>query len=448
MILISIWICFESFKYFTKSAGEYELTANEDTELEEEEGDIVAQVNNINPQHKYYKSTLEVIQTLSDIVNSIVFIMYIEHFTGYTQYSNGYIVCSILLAIKIILWTAYLINNMLISYSLISDRFVEYFTFTLGVIQYHFCLMDGMFRLIYAFPNDWTMKPAIFWSVTYSLTSAALNFTFLSITYDLKEISSIKDKIFKYYNVSTWDNFYFTMKLKGIVYFAKFLVFIPIFLVVNTITCGLSIVIIFTKSNLYTIFFALMWIFGMCMIWMFRKCKLNFFADLTIFILFMNFVEMINVSVITATIWLYGHYDLPKISAFFNTDDGNLIPDHNYYYYTLSAWIIYIVGFIVLFKYIKLIYKYMCCPGYKSPDSICCDAFVYILAYPLAFFIGVGIYIQPLLVSLCLISAMLNLMVFGGTLCRILDNNMREICALLLVIVVVGIVSAIVFAFF
>ena len=221
--------------------------------------------------------------------------------------------------------------------------------------------------------------------------------------------------------------------------------FIPIFIAVNTITCGLSIIMAVTGSVIYAVFLGLMWIFGLYISLLFRKCKLNFFADLTLFILLMNFIEVLNVSIITGTMWLCGHYNLSKLNldVFTHTNGGNAIPD-DYYFYTLSAWILYIILFIELYKFIHVIYELVGC----KYNSVCCDVFSYILTYPLAIFIGVGMYISPLLVSLVVISGLMNLWVFAGILGRIFEKNMKEVCIILLLIVVAAIVCFIVFAAF
>ena len=256
--------------------------------------------------------------------------------------------------IKILLFF-YLNNNNLITYCYMSNNFIFYFTITLDIIQYHLSLMDGMFKLVYAFPTSWTMQPSTFWIVTLSIAVATLNGAFFFIKYDLNQISLIKDQLFEYYNVPFWDKCCVTLKLKSIEYSAKFLVFVPIFIVVNTITCGLSVIMVITESCVYSVFFGVMWIFGIYISWIFRKCKINFFADLVLYILLMNFIAMINVSIITATMWSYGHHNGLVIGLVTSAPDGNLILDDHYHFYTLSAWILYIVMFIVMYPLMPVI---------------------------------------------------------------------------------------------
>eukprot|EP01083_Nonionella_stella_P306810 1076009_1 len=380
------------------------------------------QAINFNPQQQYIKSIFELIHGVSDIINCTVFIVYFEYFTRWPVDSYVYTVCCICYGIRIILFLCNIIDNILISFGAMSDNFILNFTITIDMIHYHLSLMDGMFKLVYSFPPSWHMQPSTFWNITFSIAFAALNLIFLPIKYDLKQISVMSDKIIEHYEGSWRDKCCFSLILQSIEYSAKLTVFIPTFIIINTITAGLSVITIWTRTPLYSMWFGFFWIFGLYMHWGFRKIRLNLFADLTIYILVVNLCEVIDVSIMTSTLWLYGHFNGPIIIIWGGSN--LIIPDDHYYLYTLSSWILYIALFFALWQIYPLIYEL--CSGQEPLGGRCCNMTIYVMTYPLALFVGVGLCLFPVFYLFGILSVVGNLIVFVGSLCRIFNRIKLE----------------------
>eukprot|EP01084_Bolivina_argentea_P105448 188829_1 len=429
LTLVCCWLCFKAIHSFygCKSSNQHDISDDyvlleNQEQSSREDGLNLQQPLSTNSQKKYSKSAFELIHAFSDLINSTVFILYIEHFTGYSEQSLVYFVCTTLCVIKLLLFICNIMDNMLILCFSVSDEFIFYFTITLDLISYHLSLIDGMFKLIYSFPTSWTMKPATFWNVTFSLSFACLNGVFLPIKYELKQISIDKDEMAKNLKLSCGDKCFVTGLLKAIQYSAKLIAFIPIFMGINTITVGLSVIMAVTQSSFYAIYYGFGWIFGVYIVSGFRKIKLNFFADLTIYILVVNLCEVIDVAIITATAWLYGHFNPP-----------NKIPDDNYYFYTMAPWIFYIALFIGLYQFYPLIYALAI--GRFHDLGTCCNVLIYALTFPIAIIIGLGIYVWPILCSIGIFCIIFNCGLWGGILERIIRRNCKEVIGLLLIIV-------------